>query len=668
MIIKAKIQLVYIGIIITILEFLKIKCYRYEPFNIWKSRYNFYNDLFKSNNNITKSLKLSYNHKEGFYCKVKKEIKENDVLFSIPSYQAISLFDDYPFKKSLYSLLNDIEFNDIGYLNKDLINNILLSLRIVFEIKGNNTASFIEISKLERDYNSTNINKTNIKYTNNNNLIDLDINLNNYRRYLKFKNNNDILYKYYSMLPLQYMYSQMAFYNNGDLDYSKSGHVKPIKSLLERVYITICNIIDNFINKNENKLEDNDYTKKLYKKYGSLFKVIFNWFNVKNLYVFKSAYAFVSSRSFKHNLSNYIDNSNNHENRKLNEDIANNIIKQSKLNYNNNSTISLYDADVPYLLPSIDLCNHYHPKLINANLSNINNYNNSILNIKQIKVKSDNTNNKYIVSALNSYNSQEEFSFTYSKILTNDYLLLNYGFVIQNNEFQEYIFRFDLEDTNKKLFFKLKENKFNMDLVTIKKSNLTFHEENADITNTTNNYILSIHFSLNNNELNEELYRFIELYVNDNNLFNYTNTKYTSNKVFQSLNNSIMLKIYNMIIYYRAIEKNIRDIFDSNLSIKAKNMTTLINEINENINTIEELQIKIDKDENTISSNNNKLFNELDLLIKTNNILIFHKENIKILMSHQIKILDIILSYYLEMINKSYLKEKNSIKLNYINL
>lgn len=649
-----------------------INCYRYEPFKIWKARYNYFEQLFKQNNS-PQNLKLSYSHKTGFYCKSRKDINNGDLVFSIPANHIVSLFDDYPFKASLYNLLSELDFEGIGKLNNNLLANFLLSLRVLFEIKANHTESFIQLKKIESKFNKNKKDNINNEYT--------DVSFTKYRNYIKYKNENDHLYTYYSMLPLQYMYSQTAFYNKGDEDYSKSAHIKPLTKLIDQVYLTIADRVENFekesIKNSQQKLDENTNKKdntmnaslenKL-NQYIDLFSSIKNWFNKDNLNLFKSAYAFVSSRSFKHDLNEYI------------------VLPElsSKENDELNLLISKDIVEVPFLIPSIDLCNHYHPEVkdsntikndktntnsLNSRYSNksqinkkeqANEHNSKLAKLKMIKITSSKGKpdqlSHYSIFALENYNKGEEFNFSYSKLLSNDYLLLNYGFIVKDNPFQEYVFNFQFVDENKALYNELYKHNFNVEKIRFLNKN-KINEQNYN--DTSNSNVMSIDFHLKKDIINEELLDFIYIYLSHSKLLENPSSQNDSHKTDKKNNyykgksnnspktdiptdykNSIKI----LIVYYRSIEKNIRSIFDSRLSIKSTNSTFLLNEIYDNIKEIDNLQDKLD---NLIEEKDNKeAYTNMDFLIKTNNILLFHSENVKILESHKKIVIENILNLY----------------------
>ena len=560
--------------------------YRYEPFSFWKARYAFNEENFKKNN-VDSNLKLSYNHEKGFYCKAVKDIQPETPVFSIPYENIISLFDDYPFKKSLYYLLSGLEFEEIGMLNKNFTANFMLSLRLLYEIKVNHTRTFIELKKEE------------VKENKNFFYIYQETNFTQYRDYLKERNKNGFLKKYFSMLPLHYMYSQTAFYTKGDEDYSKSGYIKPIVKMVEQIYLTLADKIENyklFNNTNENEYNTLDY--KL-TAYSPLFRIIKHWFNKENVHIFKSAFAFVSSRSFKHSLEDYISYNHNTENIEMNNEL---------------------DDDgngVPYLIPSIDLCNHYHPKKVEeAGKNNLKDQDKYKLKLIKIKPEASNQPKNYIIHSTNFYFKDEEFNFSYSRILDNDFLLLNYGFVIQDNPFHSYYFNFQFKDENKTFYNYLFQNKFNMEIINLKSD------------------VLTIGFKLQKDIINHDLLDFIGIYLKHTELID---------------GNSPKNNVKGFLVYFRSIEKNLMEIFESNLSIKAKNTTSLLFEIQENDFEINRLQFELDKtyevEHEFTNKDTREVYTSMDLLIKTNNILKFHLENVLILESHKKIILEN-LNYY----------------------
>ena len=554
--------------------------YRYESFNLWKSRYSYYERDFELNNQ-NNNLKLKYNHEKGFYCKVKKSINSEDTIFKINSNSTISVYDYFPFKSKFYNIITEMlnntnaEDDILSSVDSNTINKVLLSIRFLFEIKANHTESFIQLKRFE---------------SNRKEQTEDDINFLEYKKYVIFKNNNDQLYKFFAYLPLHYMYSQTAFYADGYKNYLKTGYYNPNGILAESLIQALIKLISS----------DSKYTE--------FHNIVSHWFNQDNYILLKLCYAYIQSRGINQNYSEYINlQTDNEFNKQVNK----------LINNNGNSTS-------PLILPSLSLCNNYHPT-----------ENEKKYELRSTKI--ENKSNYYIVSALSNYNNGEEFSISYSTDLTNDNYLLNYGFVEINNTFQIYSFHINIPDNNWEIY---------NSLVALNKTN---HISKDLINNKT-----LVDFYLKRNKIDSLFINLISKYVAVNNLFNstYIKNKHTLNDYSVKTKNLV----YNYILYYQSITNQIRKIFESKVSHKSSNPILLINEIIGNIKLIDQIQSKIDSvTDNQISSED---YIKVDRLIKENNLLKFHMDNIHILLSHEKLICNKISSLYWTLVNTNKLKNK----------
>ena len=115
--------------------------YRLEPINIFKQREGFYYKYFPKHTN---KLKLNYTDEKGYHCIASEKINRQDEIFNIPKNYTYSMYDDFPLKETFYNILGEIE---ILRKYRNLINKILLTTRLLFDMKANITEAFIYIKK-----------------------------------------------------------------------------------------------------------------------------------------------------------------------------------------------------------------------------------------------------------------------------------------------------------------------------------------------------------------------------------------------------------------------------------------------------------------------------------------------------------------------------------------
>ena len=516
-------NLLYLNILIYL-----IYCFhRFEPYKLYNERKLFYLSNF---NKFSEYLQIQFDYKiNKFKCIVQKPIlkdKTNIFIFNINN--TINSTNYFP----LYNNISNFLKNSLS-LNNKLSNNYLLSLYILYQLKGNFTESLKIIKK---------------NFTNEKNI---------FLNFLKFRINNPFIINYLHNLPLSSNLNLLSFSNDNILDYKISGSSKLNINFIKTIY---QGLIEHFS-----------------KNY-----LIGHWLSNENSNLFYSIYNFVNSRGIEIN-------------------------------------------EIKYLIPFIELCRHSN----NFNKMKIN-LNNNIFNIKSYE----------------NYNEHDEFFYKYSDDLSNDNFLLNYGFIIKNNSFHNFLFKFEIND-DKYLFYKyLIKEKFNMDYV-----------------NLMNNDIITVIFPLNNYSLNKELLQFLFLFSQfENNKIKSHNKNFKIKKDINKENKEN--KLFDLYyLYFNTIHQNIFNFYDllpmyNNTSPKIINY---INELNKTREEINKMDSEIEKlDNGTIIDNFENLyyFNKLHELLNMKNIHIFNLENLMILFNHKNFVYKEILSYKWKILNNSKIKNK----------
>ena len=515
--------------------------YRVEPLQTFNSRKDMYEKNFY---NFTDKLRISFSKDKGYFCIANKEISKNDNLFSIPRNYSFSVFDDFPFKSNFLKVLQSTE----KIYNNNLTSNILLTIRLMQDLKSNVTKNFLLF-------------KTNLD------VEDIEINFkeefNFYKQYLHKKTKFAI--NFLNNLPFASGLNQFSWSNEDVEEYSKTGFYpvfrKEISQIFEEIVHKISKIKSRFLSFTE------------------------YWLNNKQINIFLSIYSIVTSRTFTTSLLDY------------------NVSNEKDRNYEDNLILSQTGGTV--LIPFIDLCNHYHPnkEMFEEN----NNHTTKSFTIKRIKLSYD---DEYIkIYSLHKYSEKEEFDFTYSQIFTNDFLLLNYGFIVKNNPFQEYVFKFEMDDPKRSFYERL-----NM-------INLT---ENS--VHLTANNKLVVHIKLNSFVESNDLIKFIASYI-----------KFQSEFEKKKLDSGSLLMFKLYALYINTLDRNINSVIP--LRDIKYNITA---ELTENYNKIKRLNEIIDKNS---KRNDNELesllyFKTLHSYLKKDLIFKFNVENIKILIAQRKIVLD----------------------------
>ena len=269
--------------------------------------------------------------------------------------------------------------------------------------------------------------------------------------------------------------------------------------------------------------------------------------------------------------------------------------------------------DVYYIFPFIDICGFSYDKK------------------KKIYVEEEKSNTKYNIKSFSSYQVGEEFKFPYSYDLSNDNLILNYGFIDFNNTEHSYIFHFEIDDYKLKFYRFINWKKFNMNLVKIQDSDQ-----------------ISATFPLSFEYINSDLLQFVFLY-----------SEFVNENVKVKYNKSLMKKYSAYFLYYSTIYKNVLTIID--LIPNEKNLMKYIGELGNLERKIDELDSEISKlnDKGIIDNFENLYFyNQLHETLNQKNIMLFNLENLNILFKHENYVYDEIIKNQWEIINSGAIKGK----------
>jgi hypothetical protein len=520
-------------IFIFFLNFFASLCYRLEPLQTWNARKLLYEQNFY---NFTNKLSIGFNNHKGYFCIASKNISKNDTVFEIPRNLALSVFDKFPFKSTF---LKVVQSND-KIVNNNLTSNILLTLRLMQDLKSNITMNFITFKKNLKEIDPE---------------LDFPSEFENYKQYLRDISHFSL--RFLNNLPFTTGLNQFSWNDEDINEYQKTGFFPVFKKELGTIYEAIIQNIASLNSKFS-----------LFTQY---------WLNTQNINIFMSIYSVVSSRTFRAELNDF-------------------GITEKGNNYKDNLIINKTGGTT--LIPFIDLCNHYHPR---DNVGEISN-NSKSYEIKRLKIIYE--DEKINILSLNNYKSNEEFDFTYSNIFTNDFLLLNYGFFVKNNPFQEYVFKFEMSDPNKSFYQRLK------------KVNLTEHT--LFITQSNK---LVMHIKLNKYKLSDDLIKFITSYIT------YQNSLEKSKTLSEK---EMLVKIYSL--YINTLDRNINEF------ISFRNLSNVISDtLNENHNKIKKLTEIIEKNsKNSTDELQNLLYYKtLHSYLKKNLIFKFNLDNLNILVAQK---------------------------------
>ena len=243
--------------------------YRLEPINIFKQREDFYHKYFPK---FTNKLKLNYTDEKGYHCIVKEKINRQDKIFQISRNFTYSIYDIFPLKETFYNILGEIE---ILRKYRTLHNKILLTTRLLFDMKANITEAFI----LTKKYG----NSEEINYS-----------IDSFRNYLRSK--SEFFSEFIKFLPQAYIFGETSWSEDDIFQYRQTGSIPVFKMELVKIYKSIIEAL-------KNSEITQEFTK--------------NWLNEDNISYFLSLYGYVNSKSFQINF----DDSNSSEINQVNKNL-----------------------------------------------------------------------------------------------------------------------------------------------------------------------------------------------------------------------------------------------------------------------------------------------------------------------------------------------------------
>lgn len=466
------------------------KSNRLEPLNILNERSKFYNENL---NNFTTKINLvqkNYTHpikeKENLNkkkCIFNSNIKKNEEIFSIDLQNTINIFDNFPLKKLF---LNKILSTNFAEINKNSTSHLLLSLRILFDSKANFRETFIKLKKFdEKEFQI----------------------MKNY-----MKNRNEFIHKYINLLPIAENFGQMSWGVDDFEEYKISGNMPNSKDKVKLFYKEILDDI---------RSEEDFY----------FFNLTKNWLNEQNSNYFLSIYGYVSSRSLPFDIDYLLEDYDYEDS-------------------NRNKNLEIYDTEVNkeiiknngglIIIPFIDQCGNYHP-----GKENNNDLIEETFKLKKLKISYDKKSDKISILANTNSIKNEEFTYSYTDFLTNDNLLLNYGIIIPNNIFQEFLFKFEMEDPKYKFLNLLKKNNFDISTV-----------------NFLGDYKLSLQFSLKKDSFSKSLFDFIKIYstnfIEDETLPKEKKKKFVEKK----MDKGIYYLYKSLVLYESTINRNVNNFYE----------------------------------------------------------------------------------------------------------
>jgi len=247
----------------------KISSELIEPLNIFLERKIFFQENLKNFSSnfeiLTQNLdaknetgiNLSLDPDSARKCIAKKLIKENEVLLSIDFENTINLFDDFPLKKNFVDLLllnqENQERSFMPTSAKNITNYLLLSLRLMFDLKADFRQTYILLKKYDESEFQV---------------------MKNY-----LVNRPKFIHKYIQLLPLSDYYGQMSWSLEDIEEYRVSGIMPVSRDKISLIYRELVAEI------------------KAEKDFDYLFNLTSTWLNEQNVNYFMSLYGYVVSKS-----------------------------------------------------------------------------------------------------------------------------------------------------------------------------------------------------------------------------------------------------------------------------------------------------------------------------------------------------------------------------------
>ena len=350
----------------------------------------------------------------------------------------------------------------------------------------------------------------------------------------------------------------------------------------------------------------------IYEKIKGIFinnTIVNNWLNKENENVFYSIYHYINVYSFE-----YSTNKNRDD--------------------DDDKTLSII------IFPFVDICRNSNEEP----LLKVHN-NNDIYNLLFM------SSNNNIPKTKNSI-----FQYKYNENLSNDNLLLNYGFIIKNNVNHNYLITMDLYDEKYEFYKFLTRKNFQMDNIHILEDDIITAKFELNILSLNKNLLEFLFFFNEFDEIKESevmMYKF--------NTKKYRYFEGTVNYMFKKALSKNDIKTYGTYLrYYSTIYshlKNIEDNMKEYLNLTIPNYIKEINLFNKEIENMDRNIEMLDKGNIIEHFENLYYYNRLHELLNKKNIHLFNIENIKILMKHLKFVSQDIIALQWKALNSSFIKE-----------
>ena len=352
----------------------------------------------------------------------------------------------------------------------------------------------------------------------------------------------------------------------------------------------------------------------IYEKIKGLFinnTIINDWLNKENENVFYSIYHYINVYSFEYSTN---------KNKDKDED---------------DKSLSIL------IFPFIDVCSHSNEEpILKINI------NNDIYNL--FFIPSNNNDNQRKKNSI--------FRYKYNENLSNDNLLLNYGLIIKNNKYHNYLITMDLYDEQYEFYKFLTRKNFKMDNVHILEEDIITAKFELNIMSLNKNLLEFLFLFNEYDEIKES-----EVMLHKFNTKKYRYYEGTVNYMLKKTLSKQEQKTYGTYLrYYSTIYshlKNIEDNMKEYLNITILDYIKEINLFNKEMENMDR-NIEILDNGNIIDHFENLYYyNRLHELLNKKNIHLFNIENIKILMKHLKFVSQDILGLQWKVLNSTNIKE-----------
>ena len=352
----------------------------------------------------------------------------------------------------------------------------------------------------------------------------------------------------------------------------------------------------------------------IYEKIKGLFinnTIINDWLNKENENVFYSIYHYINVYSFEYSTN------------------------KNKDKDDDDKSLSIL------IFPFIDVCSHSNEEpILKINI------NNDIYNL--FFIPSNNNDNQR--------NKNSIFKYKYNENLSNDNLLLNYGLIIKNNKYHNYLITMDLYDEQYEFYKFLTRKNFKMDNVHILEEDIITAKFELNIMSLNKNLLEFLFLFNEYDEIKES-----EVMLHKFNTKKYRYYEGTVNYMLKKTLSKQEQKTYGTYLrYYSTIYshlKNIEDNMKEYLNITIPDYIKEINLFNKEMENMDR-NIEILDNGNIIDHFENLYYyNRLHELLNKKNIHLFNIENIKIIMKHLKFVSQDILGLQWKALNSTGLKE-----------